>query len=140
MMMVPELGWEEDHFQRLRDKEALLNVCLSVLDRTIRDLFTYRDRRNKKRARLYDTAYNWVFQHDDRDTEVPMSFTYVCGILDFDADTLAKSVWTHRHLTYKEIKAEMKRQERVRRDRGLQRGREEDDSPGDCTGHPNFPL
>lgn len=127
-MMVPLRHWGDLLAERQQDEEALRTMFWNILDRTLRDLFTYRDRRTKRRAWYYDNAYNWLFCYDPDDLEVPMSFAYVCDILGLDPDSLAKAVWDHRHLTFRELKAEVKRQEKARAARELQRGREEDDT------------
>lgn len=87
---------EEHYWAALRDVEALRTMCWSILLRTLRDLYTYQDRRRPQRRRIYETAFNWVFRYSPDDDDQPMSFTWVCGTLDLDHDLVAKRVWELR--------------------------------------------
>jgi hypothetical protein len=110
---------------RRKDEEGIRNICWAILDRTIRDLFTYKDRRTKRRAKYYDTAFNWLFQYDPEDIEQPMSFAYVCDILDLDHAALAEAVWNNRNRAFQELELEAKIRDREKTKRELQRRREE---------------
>lgn len=84
------------HWRAQRDLEALRAMCWSILLRTLRDLYTYQDRSRQHHRNLYDTSFNWVFRVAPGDEDQPMSFVWVCDILDLDHDRVAKTVWELR--------------------------------------------
>lgn len=96
--------WEERRWEALRDLEALRTMCWSILLRTLRDLYTYQDRRRPQRKQIYETAFSWVFHYSPDDDDQPMSFAWVCDTLNLDHDLVAKRVWELRDEGFQELK------------------------------------
>lgn len=96
--------WERERWEVQRDLEALRTMCWSILLRTLRDLYTYQDRSRSHRKRLYDTSFNWIFRVSPDDEDQPMSFVWVCDILNLDHDQVARVVWDRRNDGFSELK------------------------------------
>lgn len=88
-----------------KDFESLRTMCWSVLLRTLRDLYTYQDCSRQHRKNLYDTSFNWIFRVSPDDDDQPMSFVWVCGILELDHDQVARTVWGLRDEGFRALKA-----------------------------------
>ena len=95
---------EQRYWRAWCDLEAMKVVCWSILLRTIRDLYTYKDKRSPHRKHLYDTAFDWVFHYSDDDEDQPMSFVWVCDTLDLDHNLVARRVWELRNEDFPELR------------------------------------
>ena len=90
-MAVPEKTCYE-----INEEEASRSLYRSLLARTLRDLVKYRGSDKPKFRRIYDDAYEWVFEKEIRDCQDPddrfMSFESVCGILGFDHERVRERI------------------------------------------------
>lgn len=96
--------FDQRDWETRRDLEALRTLCWSILLRTLRDLYTYHDCSLKQRKKLYDTAFSWVFEVGPDDKYQPMSFAWVCDILEMDHNQVAKRIWELRGSGFRELK------------------------------------
>lgn len=103
--------WAEENQQAWQDHEALETMCHSILERTLRDIYTYRDCRTRQRKRIHEAALNWVLCWDIADRDQPMGFVWVCGILGWDPEKVARRVWELRQTDYITLKKVLREQD-----------------------------
>lgn len=80
----------------INEEEASKNLYRSMLARAIRDLVRYKGAEKRKFKRIYEDAYEWVYESDVSDCETKddkfMSFESVCGILGFDHERVRERI------------------------------------------------
>jgi len=90
-VIAPRRGLEEHYWRISKEAGACRAVCAAVLERTLRDLYTYQDQRNPKRKKVYQDALRWVTDEQVPETVV-MSFGWICLSLDLQPEQIRAQV------------------------------------------------